>query len=393
MRKPVLRLAPVLVLFALLVGCSSGEARQLEKETLFSLGLGILESDLNVFSFEGIAAPLQRSIIMRNGIFAISDGASNKIMQLSSYGDLLALSYQPAQNPPPLTLRLRDPGQDTVVNKLAHPYDFYRIGDIAFSKENMLLVQDTVPETRRIYDDERSAYLNHVVLRFNQRGEYQDYIGQEGIGGTAFAAIQSIRVTSHNHIVILSRLPEVWQVFWYNGLGDLLYSVEFENQHLPRFEREGYTSVLDAIVPDARRPVLLVKVDFHPMPRSEGGPQDQNVVSRVYDFDIASGSYSSFFDLPLNTGMAQIQYLFEFLGSDDNSVLYFIGRLTEIQHQVLMMNTEGRVLYRGIIELNDTELVDRSLRVNDQGILVGLLIYDDRVEVAWWRTDRVIKAR
>ena len=389
------RLASLGVLTAAIAGCSTGEARQITKEILFPLELGILESNLNVFAFEGMAPPINTRVIMRNGIFAISDGASNKVMEFSSYGDLLSLYYQPESNPLPITLRTRTEGEQetTVVNKLAHPYPFQRVGDIAFTKGNMLLVQDSVPESRIIYDDSRGVYLNHVVLRFDPQGEYQDYIGQEGIGGTAFPSIQAIRVTARNHMVVTSQLSDAVQVFWYDSLGDLLYSVEFENQHLPRFERDGYQPVLAGLHPHMSLPEILLKIDFYPLSVSQGGPADQSIVERVYTFDLASGAYSASFDLPRIVRNESIQYLYELLGMDEKGVLYLLGRLTEIQHQLLLMDDEGRVLYRGVVELDDTQLVDRDLRVNDQGTLVGLLIYDEVAEVVWWRTDRLVSAQ
>jgi len=355
-----------------------------------------MESNLNVFTFNNVTPSYYPEVVMRNGIFAISDPASNKVMEFSSYGDVLSLYYNPLTNPPPLTLRVRPEteAQTTVVNKIAHPYEFVQIGKVAYSRENLLLVQDQVSDRRRVFDQERGVYLSQVILRFNALGEYQDYLGQEGIGGTAFPPLRNLWVTELNHIVIAAKVPGIDLIFWYDGRGDLLYSLEIGSEHLPLFEDEGFHPVLDTLTPSMTHPEIYVKVDFHPNSLDERGIQ-----SRIYTFDLESGSYSRYFDLPVNFQdrpnvqpgeVTRIQFPYEFLGIDDMNTLFFMGRITELQQQLLLINTDGRVLHRGFIDLNEGELVRRSLRVNEQGILVGLGVYNDRAEVKWWRTDRLL---
>src|SRR5690606_22404109 len=133
------------------------------------------------------------------------------------------------------------------VNKQAHPYSFQRVGSIVYDRQNQLLVQDSLPPARKIFDEQRGVYLNHVVLRFDSDGNYKDYIGQEGIGGTAFPFIQSLQNTIHDNLVVVSRSTGAWQVFWYNPEGDLRYRVEFEPQHLPRLENSDRIPILDTV--------------------------------------------------------------------------------------------------------------------------------------------------
>jgi hypothetical protein len=376
--------------------------RRIETESLFQLRLGILESQLNVFAFGNIAPPFQPHLVMRNGIFAISDPASNKVMEFTSFGDLINLHFNPQTNPIPLTLRLRSDvsSGNTVVNKIAHPFEFIQIGRIAYTRQNMLLIQDQVPDIRRVFDEQRNIYLNQVILRFNQQGLYQDYIGQEGIGGTAFPPISNIIVTSRNHIVVTSNIPEADILFWYDELGDLLYSVEFQAQHLPRFEHEGYVPILDAIIPHMTDPYLFLKIDYHPQGRQT--TEERNIISKVFTFELASGAFIDSFVLPENIQQRrtlhpnesdQVQFLYDLIGKDDNGMVFFISRISELQQQLLIMDTQGRVRYRGVIELQDGELVKRSLRVNEQGVVVGLLVYDEGAEIVWWRTDRLFSRR
>ena len=391
----------VFLSIVMLPGCNTRQTRAIVEEALFTLKLGVQESNINFFSFSNVSTENHPSIIMRNGIFAISDPANSKIMEFTSYGDLLNLYYNTQKNPPPLTLRIQSPGSNstTLVNKLAFPYPFEYVGHIAYTRTNMLLVQDQVPASRVIYDDQRGVFLNQVILRFNSRGEYQDYIGQEGIGGTAFPAIQSIQVTRNNHIVVNTQVPSGNMIFWYNELGDLLYSVEIEPQHLPAFDQPGYYPVLDSIVAHPSRAYLLLKMDYHPQNQFGGIDSQRRIQSRVFQFDLEQAVYTNSFELPANTQPRHIlsqaeapetQYLYQLLGVDDRGTLFFLSRLTDIQHQLLLTDETGRVLQRIVIQLNDAELMFRELWVNEQGILVGLLIYPDHGKVVWWRTDRLL---
>lgn len=390
----------VFVTGILLASCGSQVGQRIEAEELFSLSFGILEDNLNAFAFQDVAPNLPSTITMRNGIFAVADGPSNKVMEFTAYGDLLGLIYDPEENPPPITLRRSDElaNSGLVVNKQAHPYSFQRVGSIVYDRQNQLLVQDSLPPARKIFDEQRGVYLNHVVLRFDSDGNYKDYIGQEGIGGTAFPFIQSLQNTIHDNLVVVSRSTGAWQVFWYNPEGDLRYRVEFEPQHLPRLENSDRIPILDTVQAHPFLPYLILKVDFYNRSISGESQTDHSVVSRVYWFELASATYSAAFDLPVNVqnrgalnpgSSTSVQYLYEFLGIDERGVMFFLSRITEIQHQLIMMNSEGRVTYRGFIELDDGSMLLRRLHVSGQGILVGLLVYEQNAKVVWWRTDKV----
>ena len=75
--------------------CSSGRAPVLEKELLFRLQYGLMEDQLDLYFHDGISEDTTR-LAMRGGLFYLSTAGSNKVMEFTSYGDILTLYYHPS---------------------------------------------------------------------------------------------------------------------------------------------------------------------------------------------------------------------------------------------------------------------------------------------------------
>ena len=65
----------------------------LETEELFSLNYGSFEDEFNLYTSN--PEDYFSAIAMQDGFFYISDSASKKVSQFSSYGDLLSIIYNP----------------------------------------------------------------------------------------------------------------------------------------------------------------------------------------------------------------------------------------------------------------------------------------------------------
>jgi hypothetical protein len=373
-----------------------------KKESLFVLPIGILETQFDLLGY-GKAAPANKNrIIMNNDIIGISNGTRNKVMEFSSYGDLLSMYYHPQQNPKPITL-LEDSNanQDQrIVNKKAHPYFFEELGEIAYTRNNTLLAEDHVPNSRRFYDEETGVNLRHVVIRFDKDGSYRDYIGQEGIGGTPFPFIEDIIVNKDDHIIVISKTPESHQVYWFNSQGDRLYTLTFTTNTLPDPAEDGYIPTIARILPAASGPYLYLHINSYPELRGETNTDLDLVQSGLYRFNIATEQYDSSFPLPenirsprgnINLPGIEVQYLYQLIGQNDQGYLFFISPADETQHQIIIMDPSGRVVYRSFLSLSDDRVLYRDMSVTPKGIVLGLLGYNEQVEVVWWRTDLVLE--
>jgi hypothetical protein len=162
--------------------------------TRFSLGLGRAEDQVDLVQLSGVPVRDSTYLYMRDGIFYIANGNAEKVMEFSSYGDILSLLYDPEITPQPFLLAGDGSGQMNVT-KRAYRFDFVRPGPFAISPDKEILIVDEVPANRVEFDARLGIVLNHVILRFSQNGSLSDFLGQEGPGGTRFHSSNGLRST------------------------------------------------------------------------------------------------------------------------------------------------------------------------------------------------------
>jgi hypothetical protein len=402
MTRVALRLLLLAAATALLSSCAETPIRSIDRTDLFSLDIGRSENEVDLFQLERFPMSRKTELYMRDGVIYISNGPANKVMEFTSYGDLVSLVYNARENPEPVLLQ-SNASDKTISNRRAFSYAFNQVGEIAVTSERTLLVEDRLTDERSMRDEELGVSLNRSVLRFDANGQLLDYLGQEGIGGTPFPFIEDLHVTGRDEIVVVSRTEDTWLIFWYNSDGDPLYNVEIPRARLPIPEGEDVIPVLEKIVPDRRAAKLYLKLNYYKQSIDEqtGAAYGIDVLeSRVYTLDLNSGAYESFVTVPKNVqdppagqlfSDEKIEYLYEFIGTAPGEHLYFVSRESERRSQLLIMNTEGRVLKRRYLQLDDSEIVYQKMHVSPQGIVTALLASEKQVELVWWRTDRLIE--
>ena len=76
----------------------------IKTKELFTLKYGKFEDEFNLYTSS--PEDYLSSITMRDGFFYVTDSASKKMMQFSSYGDLVSVLYNPEVNPVPSFVQL-----------------------------------------------------------------------------------------------------------------------------------------------------------------------------------------------------------------------------------------------------------------------------------------------
>lgn len=393
MRTTVTALFIFVLLFA---GCSPDGVEQLEREKLFELEIGKLDDQIDLFQLEESNSRFRNRIASRDGRVYISNGNASKVMEFTGYGDLLTLLYDPVVNPQPILSESDESGTTT---RQAVSHRFETVGEIALGPERRILVEDRLQDEGD-YDEDLGVRLRSRILRFDG-GEYVDYLGQEGVGGSPFPYIETIEVTDNEEIVVVTRTTAGRRVFWYSPEGELRWEVPVADDRLP--VPDNGTEVvpsLDAIYPDLEEHQLYVKVDYYERLPMEGGQQDiGDTYSRVFVVDLEESSYSNAVDVPEHTvedrlppdfEPEEVSYLYRFIGVGPGGHLYFVARDSEESQELLIMHESGRVVGRRSIAIEDEPLYELDLSVSAEGILVGLLGREDSALVAWWRTDRLI---
>jgi len=383
----------LLLLFVVLASCRETRSPSLNREDLFELAYGKMEDEVEMFFADG---PIDQktNLVMRDGLFRLGSAYGNKIMEFTSYGDLISLIYNPDENPVPVLLESRT-SPDRFTNRQAVEFPFISVGEIAVAADGSLLVEDRVPDRVSEYDEELAVELNRIVIRFDAAGNQVDYLGQEGVGGTYLPYINRIDTTQTGDIVVTTIAPPRTIVFWYSSDGTLLRRIDIAPPNYPVAADQPATVTLDSIQPDKVRRRLYAKFDYY-VSNPQSGPDS---FSRIYWLDIADGVYGGFLDVPqIVSRGAQSRgqlplYHYEFLGTAPGDTLFLLGQEDESHSELLILSTSGRVMRRRTIELDYAEVVFRDLSISDTGILTGLLASRDSAKVVWWRTDRLIPRR
>jgi len=378
----------------LLASCSSPSLDTLKRQDLFSIKLGRMENCIDLFQIDGVKSPSKNRIVMRGGIFYVANGNSDKIMVFSSYGDLIGLYYNPQENPKPV-LTGEDAGPGRMTNKQAVAYLFQDIGEIAVNRGGMLLVDDLSPHAQKVYDDKLGAVLNHIVLRFDEKGRYLDYIGQEGPGGAPFPYIEGLYVTQNDEVVVVARTDKHSLVYWYDASGKRKYLVDISEDSLPVPNERRYLPSLKGIRPDPEFPLLSLQVDYYPLSDEQNQNQSDapRIESRIYSLNPSNGGYESWFSLPYETSPLKdasrfepkhVQSLHNFLGMGAGGKYYFTHRASDDTHVLTIIERGGRVAQKRLLEVDDSLLVDVAYYLSFDGVISGLYGFEDRALVAWW---------
>jgi hypothetical protein len=386
----------------LFTGCSGNRYSTLEKEQLFFLPIGKMEEQLDVY-YDGVSSFNDKiRVLMQDGIIFIANGRGKKVMEFSSYGDILSLYYNPAYNPPPVLLSdAGNPGSVSSRSALAFP--FREVGEIAVTDSGILLVEDSIPESRAEYDEQQRAYLNRVVRRFDLSGAYLDYLGREGVGGTPFPYIEALHVNSSDDIIVVSRAEESWLVYWFSPEGSLKYQVTIPLMDLPLPDEPGLIPSLERVLPDPDEDILYIKIDTYQETRESLGGAGVRIdyyASYFYWLNPATGVYEGSLEVPhvvrkqevpgLSTGQDE-EVLYEFLGVAGGGFFFLLGPFGPDQYQILVVDRDGVVLDRPRISLQDREIFYRDFHLSRDGILTGLLCREFQADVVWWRTDKLLR--
>ncbi len=384
--------------------CTEDKKNILDKNILFTLGIGKMEDQIDFVQLPGESYKWKPRIFMKNGLFYISDSKSGKVMKYTSYGDILSMIYNAENNPMPILLQTES-NEEKTSTRAAYAYPFQGIGEIAVTGNEVILIDDRVTEVRREYDSETDTLLDRIVLRFSRKGELIDYLGQEGIGGTPFSYIEKIEVNSSDEIIIFSRNVENWRIFWFSPEGIPLYFIDISLKNLPGPEEEGIVASLEKIISDPDTRTLYLKIDYYKGIVDEVTGVETGIgfyKSSVYWVNMENETYENHVDIPKHIIKIEgngiyhsdkLELIYEFIGVVSGGNLLFLSLEDTDYYQMLILSKNGKVVDRTLIQLNDSELIYKTLSLDQQGVLSGLLYKKSNIEIVWWRSDKLINQK
>jgi hypothetical protein len=383
--------------------CQAKGVEELARQELFTLAIGKMDNQIDLFQIEGTRYGETTRIAMRDGLFYVANGNSQKVMGFSSYGDLIFLLYNPDTNPPPVSFS--QGSEDEVAStKVAVAYPFRRLGELAVDSDKRLYVEDMVAQERQVRDRELKVILDRVVLRFDRHGEQLDFIGQEGVGGTPFPYVEDLCVTERDELVVICRAPQFWQVFWYSKEGSLRYQVTVDQDHLPLPDGGGGAiASVGRLVPDLTSDTLNVLVYYYTGAADDPNANPEESLSysaRIYKLDLGSGRYDRYVEVPQDgtrkerVGAQEVEIpapSYELLGTNAGGYYFLLRREDANLFQLLILEPGGRELTRRHLVMEDSELYYKQVGLAATGIVYALLAEEYAAKVVWWRSDRLAR--
>lgn len=382
----------------------------LEKQDLFRLQYGSFENEIQLFNIHN-SGDINTSLIMRDGFFYIANGEAGKIMQLTSYGDLIGLIYNNEKNPIPSFIDLSNDieasaleNQTETSTQIAVVYPFNNLSAIAVDSNKNLYAADFLPSDRFELDADSDTMLRQVILHFASDGTFIDYLGQEGPGGVPFPYIKALHTTSNNELVVMCLDEKGYIVYWFSQDGFLLHRIPIGQSALPPHptdETGNSHMTLEQIVPDYEKRRLYLKIDYYQTKTDKSTMVQSEIVfdqTLVYPLDITTLEYGEPIFIPAYEKAITNSYInevylqpYNFLGVTESGCLFFIVT-DESGFSMLIIQEDGQKIVRRHIDFPFEEIVFHDFSLSNTGILSAFMAEEDAVSVAWWRADIIIDA-
>ncbi|MBN2322579.1 MAG: hypothetical protein JXQ30_02495 [Spirochaetes bacterium] len=216
-----------LVIF-ILFGCGGGGISELKKERLFSIQIGGGEEQIGVVREESGRFHGPSMLIFKNGFFYLVDSVNQKILKITTPGDVI-LTLSKGEN---------DGGVDENVlrTKQRTFYELNEIGQIAVDNENCIWVEDKfleeAPEKEEIdlfssediAEEGAEELFKSYILKFDRLGRYVMRIGMGGRDTEPFYYIYKMAVDRDGNLTVLTADDEwkMWNVYRFDTEGTLL---------------------------------------------------------------------------------------------------------------------------------------------------------------------------
>jgi len=203
-------------LMLLLFGCSRSKIAELDKEKLFTLSIGDGEESVGVVREQSGELRIPEQVLYRNGFFYLVDSVNQKIMKITTPGDVILILSRGEQ----------PPGEENVLRtKQRRSYPFNHVGRIAVDNENNIYVEDKIlqklTQKEEIdilggdaeYEEASEAFVSYI-LKFDRLGHYLYRIGKDGVDTEPFYYIFKMDTDKHGNLLIITS-DEDWENWTY----------------------------------------------------------------------------------------------------------------------------------------------------------------------------------
>ena len=385
-----------------LAGCGGRDIPELRRDDQFDIGLGRLENQIDLFQLRGRGERAPTTLYMRDGTFYIANGRGSKVMEFSSYGDLLLLLYDPAVNPDPVGLSLVDQEGGVASTKRAMRHTLPDIGAIAVDGDQTIYLAARASATLAVSDAAMGVRREGIILRFDREGRALPYLGMDGIGGTPFPPIESMTLTSRDELVVVSRTAQERIIVWFSRDGDPRYRTVLSERQVPPPPAGSASAVIQAVSPDHGRPALWVLVDYFQETRDRATGTSTAVLpltSVLYRLGLEEVAFDRSFELPavrartVKSGGRDLEIpgsRYQFLGMVEQGYAFLMRPDGSGAYELAVLDGSGKLAERRRLYIDAQGLTTMTFHLSTRGILTALLADTTRAHVVWWRCDQIL---
>ena len=394
----------IVLLIIILISCGSGKSEYVSMEKLFDINYGKLEDEIDLTQKQSFDIPVSTDLKMKDGIIYILNGNLQKIMKFNSYGDLLSVIMNKDLNPEPVIVD-NENSSGIISNRKGIYFQFNNASNLAVDSQQNIYVSDILYADKQEWDADLNTMLTGVVYRFDNNGNFSDFIGQDGPGGMPFPYITDIQTNSENELAVISKTAESNPVYWFDSTGRLLYQVEITNSLIPVPDDKNTIVSIDSIsIPESDHK-LFIKCDFYTSFINEQTGKETDVdflKSSIYVLNLDSGNFDTVTDIPevftsggdnISFSDERLRVIYSVLGISGNNKIFLSTIIEDNSYKLLILNINGNVIYTTKLNTGDVNLYSTDMDLDNNGIITSILSSADFSSVVWWRTDRIIKDR
>ncbi len=396
------RLFLILTIPFVLFSCSKNDVvESISENQLFTIPYGNFEEQLSIFDLNNVGN-IRNGITMRDGFFYITDGKSEKIMEMNSYGDLLTLFYNEDSQMSEL-LKKSNRKDESIHKELSYPFEYP--GMIAVDSNKVIYTVCTIPRDRHEQSEDGSVLYSQTVLRFSRDAKTVDYIGQQGPGGTPFPYIKNIYTTVNDELVVVCTSEDGFLVYWFGSNGYLKYMIPVTVKDAPTIEKKEDSSdiylTIENVIPDPSSYKLFVKIDYYTSYIDEESKLYSGVnylQTILYPLNILTETYEDAVSIPPYEESVVADYSklvykipYDFLGVTKNGWKFFIIK-NDTGFDVAIVQSENQRILRRHFDIDSKNTLYYTMDLSLDGIISAMYLEKDFARVVWYRTDSLIDA-
>lgn len=396
------RLFLILTIPFVLFSCSKNDVvESISENQLFTIPYGNFEEQLSIFDLNNVGN-IRNGITMRDGFFYITDGKSEKIMEMNSYGDLLTLFYNEDSQMSEL-LKKSNRKDESIHKELSYPFEYP--GMIAVDSNKVIYTVCTIPRDRHEQSEDGSVLYSQTVLRFSRDAKTVDYIGQQGPGGTPFPYIKNIYTTVNDELVVVCTSEDGFLVYWFGSNGYLKYMIPVTVKDAPTIEKKEDSSdiylTIENVIPDPSSYKLFVKIDYYTSYIDEESKLYSGVnylQTILYPLNILTETYEDSVSIPPYEESVVADYSklvykipYDFLGVTKNGWKFFIIK-NDTGFDVAIVQSENQRILRRHFDIDSKNTLYYTMDLSLDGIISAMYLEKDFARVVWYRTDSLIDA-